>query len=437
MKQIEVFICACLLTITLFGCTEKPSQTIPENQEEIPQTTEVISMRNDGPIQVQIYDRYDLGAYMQPVWDGRVVHNETVMFIGQGDRVSLLYPADEILSVRSYDLKTEYEQGKDYEYIDGKLVLLADTRIPVISTEDYYADREDGWSLQTRHDGIISDTYWGEGTTMTQWQVAVTYTHSQFWQGHTVESYADRYQKLISKLEDGQDVTFVFYGDSITHGANSSALMGIEPYAPTWPIMFTQYVAQRYGYTVEYIDLPLENTPVVPNEPTIYGTKGTITFINSAVGGWTTESGSGNMESYVNQFVRTYGCDLFVVAYGMNNAPAPAEAIALLHENMIEKVYAIDKDATAVMVSTMVPNPDAVGQWYGNQDTFEAEMIKSADACTDEGIPCAVAPMTSMSLSVLQTKRFCDYTGNNINHPNDFMARIYAQTLYQTVFGYE
>lgn len=32
-------------------------------------------------------------------------------------------------------------------------------------------------------------------------------------------------------------------------------------------------------------------------------------------------------------------------------------------------------------------------------------------------------------------KRFQDCTANNINHPNDFMMRIYAQTVLYTLFG--
>ena len=55
---------------------------------------------------------------------------------------------------------------------------------------------------------------------MTKWQVAVTYKHSQFWDGYSLECFADRYQALVQKLQNGEDVAFVFYGDSITYGAN-------------------------------------------------------------------------------------------------------------------------------------------------------------------------------------------------------------------------
>ena len=45
--------------------------------------------------------------------------------------------------------------------------------------------------------------------------------------------------------------------------------------------------------------------------------------------------------------------------------------------------------------------------------------------------------MTSMTLSVLERVDFRDISGNNINHPNDFLARIYACTLFRTLVGYD
>ena len=45
--------------------------------------------------------------------------------------------------------------------------------------------------------------------------------------------------------------------------------------------------------------------------------------------------------------------------------------------------------------------------------------------------------MTAVSLDVLKHKEFKDYTGNNINHPNDFFSRVYAQVLLQALIGYE
>jgi len=46
-----------------------------------------------------------------------------------------------------------------------------------------------------------------------------------------------------------------------------------------------------------------------------------------------------------------------------------------------------------------------------------------------------VIPVTSMHKAILEKKRYYDMTGNNVNHPNDFMARIYAQTVNKVILG--
>ena len=47
-----------------------------------------------------------------------------------------------------------------------------------------------------------------------------------------------------------------------------------------------------------------------------------------------------------------------------------------------------------------------------------------------------VARVLDMVRSLYATgKRFQDCTGNNVNHPNDFMSRVYAQTVVYSLFG--
>ena len=43
----------------------------------------------------------------------------------------------------------------------------------------------------------------------------------------------------------------------------------------------------------------------------------------------------------------------------------------------------------------------------------------------------AFADVRKVHKFMLQHKRFIDMTGNNVNHPNDFLIRIYAQTVLQ------
>ena len=393
--------------------------------------------KNEGKIEIGVHDMYDLETYMRPLWNDRVVHNETVMFVGMEDEAPLLYKADEILSVRSYDLQTEYIKGQDYDYVDGKLLLLPGSTIPCISKEEYYSNDEK-YSMLITEGNVGTDkkyTYWGEKDTMTKWQVAVTYTHSEFWEGFTPHCYQDRYQDLIRKLEKGENVTFVFYGDSITYGANASYIMGIEPKAPSWSQMFTQYVAKKYGYTVTYLTEGKCVAPV-PQEDTVYGENGVITYINPSVGGWRAEDGYVNVDEHVNNLVDKYGCDLLTVAFGMNDANLPARNERALVKSVVDKISEHAPNTAIALVATMVPNPVSTNGWYGNQYTFEAEFLSLADEYFEAGRECATVCMTSMSQAVLSHKRFRDVTGNNINHPNDFMGRFYVQMMLETVLGY-
>ncbi len=427
--------------------TEENSDDETEGKTE-EMTADVL---NDGLASVGEYDKYDMDTYMSPIWDGRVVHNETVMFVGMEDKAPLLYTPDKIISVRSYDLAIEYEEGIDYKLEDGKLVLLEGTRIPVCPLETYYSVHNNMPYLSTMYNGQMTQTMYGEGTTMTRWQVAVTYKHSDTWDGIKLDSYADRYADLINKLEKGEDVTIFFYGDSITTGANASGQMGVGPYMPSWAVMVTQYIAKQYGYTVKYVDSYNDTTLTDkkpsgggPREDSVYGNNGIITYINTAVGGWSTQQGNTHFEAYVKDYIDQYGCDLFVLAFGMNNGSSTSREVAGYLKTIIDKVIACNRETDVLIVSPMLPNPEAVRNpadtffCNGNQSTFEPEMLILSETLNNKlGVNCAVAPLTSVTKYIHSQKRFRDTTGNNVNHPSDFVVRAYAQTIYQTLFGYD
>ena len=45
----------------------------------------------------------------------------------------------------------------------------------------------------------------------------------------------------------------------------------------------------------------------------------------------------------------------------------------------------------------------------------------------------ALADVRSIHKRLLEKKRFIDMTGNNVNHPNDFLIRVYAQYLLKNL----
>ncbi len=390
-----------------------------------------------------------LDAAMQPIFHGNTVTNETVMFLDSGEIKSLLYPIESLLSLTSYDGTVVYQEGKDYSVTeDGKLQILEASAIPCITSSAYYG--VDGATLMTDDDGDgnFVNTYWGEGRKMTDYQVCVNYTHADAWEGFQVSDQSSVYRDLLEKLKNGEDVTVIFYGDSITVGANASWYKDYAPYQKTYPLLFTHALADLFGYTVKHIDVKSDPTLFanatklgkVP-EDYVAGERGVITYINTSVGEWGSSDGVKNAQSYLYDQITAYGCDLVVLGFGMNDRfdwrnDSPKNTQANI-KMIADGIFAKTNQASVVILSTMMPNPTAQAVWNKNQPCQEELLSDLAEEYRNEGRSCAVSPMTSVSLSILQKKDFRDCSGNNINHPNDFFVRIYAQTLIETLIGYQ
>lgn len=383
----------------------------------------------------------DLNTLMQPIFGGTSSVNETVMFLDKGDVKTLLYPIDTIVSVTSYDGKKVYEEGKDYVIEDGKLKVTENSSIPCITRARYY--NSPGSLLQTKYEGKDVPTHWGEGQLMTNWQVNVNYTHTAEWTGYTQSADLEIYQNFVKKLQAGEDVTVFFYGDSITYGANASWLNGYAPFQDSYPILFVKALADLFDYTVHFeaANLTAPNngmgTSKVPTEDYVAGDRGTITCVNTAIGGWTSQDGVTYCDTFIKDKINAHGCDLFIIGFGMNDAAGAPRRTAQNIEKVVDAVLELKPEANIVLVSTMVPNPNATNGWYGNQVKQEPELLKLAEKYREKGTACGVSCVTSVSQAILEHKDFHDYSGNNINHPNDYFVRVYAQTLLQAVIGYE
>ena len=419
--------------------TEAPTEPEPETEaptEEV--TTEEVTteeVTTEAPLKDQLglnIKDEDMIEAMQNIFGGTTAVKETVMFLDKGDVKSLLYPIKSIVSVTSYDGKKVYEEGKDYVVEDGKLKITADSSIKVITSDKYY-----------NHAGSIiqmngKPMFWGESQ-VKQWQVSVTYEHDAAWEGYVQESQLEIYQNFVKKLIAGEDVTVFFYGDSITWGACSTYAEGVQPKQGAYAMLFTEALADLFGYKVKYVNTGLQaSMPCHPVPTAEYGTgdRGTITYVNTAIGGWNSNDGVTNFDKFVKQQVEKHGCDLFVIGYGMNDGGFAATTTKTNIKKMIDGMYEIKPEVSVMIVSTMTPHSgsnwdfDAIKQQERQLESLAKQLRKDDKAV-------AVACVHSVSVAIQEHKTFNDYSGNNINHPNDWFYRVYAQTLLQTLIGYE
>ena len=84
------------------------------------------------------------------------------------------------------------------------------------------------------------------------------------------------------------------------------------------------------------------------------------------------------------------------------------------------------RQAEILLVATLVPNPilDSPKAKFYNEQMHQG---KELEKFVGEGI--GMVDIHRVQLSLMERKRFVDMTGNNVNHPNDFMVRVYAQVV--------
>ena len=417
--------------------TEAPTEPETEAPTEEVTTEEVTTeeVTTEAPIKDQIglnVKDEDMVEAMQNIFGGTTSVKETVMFLDKGEVKSLLYPIKSIVSVTSYDGKKVYEEGKDYVVEDGKLKITADSSIKVITSDKYY-----------NHAGSIiqmngKPMFWGESQ-VKQWQVSVTYEHDAAWEGYVQENQLEIYQNFVKKLIAGEDVTVFFYGDSITWGACSTYAEGVQPKQGAYAMLFTEALADLFGYKVKYINTGLQaSMPCHPVPAAEYGTgdRGTITYVNTAIGGWNSNDGVTNFDKFVKQQVEKHGCDLFVIGYGMNDGGMAVTQTKANIKKMIDAMYEIKPEVSVMIVSTMTPHTGS--NWdHASIQQQERQLESLAKQLRKDDKAVAVACVHSVSVAIQEHKTFNDYSGNNINHPNDWFYRVYAQTLLQTLIGYE
>lgn len=354
---------------------------------------------------VEDCNEYVLDKYMQPYWNGDVVYNESVMPLkneeGEMEPITLMYDIGAIVSVKNSRLNTVYEEGTDYILEDGKLKILDSGSIPTIEYDYMYPTVQFATMNpdNVQHHRTKGYMYFAEGSTFHYMQLAVTYVPKGSWEGPIPMSKADQLPKTMEKLQNGEELKLVVYGDSISVGANSSKFVNSAPYCENYFEMLVHTLENKYNSK--------------------------ITLINSSKGSITSSWGVENAQ----ELVADNKPDLVIIAFGMNDGSNGTNTIAF--QNNINKIMEIvrgdNPDCEFVLVAPMLQNVD----WP--TAAMQNLYIESLNELETTG--CAVADITSVHEYLLTRKRYMDMTGNHVNHPNDFLVRLYAQiinTMFQT-----
>lgn len=374
-----------------------------------------------------VLDRYDEQTYCLPFWEGDSVYHDGVLFYRGRRRARMLYPIDEIISVRSFDLKTEYEQGKDYEVIDGELVLTDDTTIPVWDIEPFV-------ETPTRHVFPVKDSplFLTEtcGVKMRQMTVCVSYKHSKTfpdgYSGNGVESLRGSLPEIFKKLDNGGTLNIMLYGDSTytswgcsggysedrffdatDTGSFYACGVSVPPYSPPWFDMFHSVLQKMYP-------------------------KATINIDNISMGGkdskWAAEHISARLKLSKNR------PDIVFIGYGVNDSCGGMSAEDYKKNttdivNILRNDENGNSDVACVLVSPHTCNNYA--ECYPEERFFAYEKMLEEIAGEQEN--AAVIKLMSLSYDMAKCKLPLDRLENNINHCMDMGGRMFAQAFIESM----
>ena len=395
--------------------------------------------------------KYDPDVYMNKIWEGTTVYHEPVMFAQSSDGINLttkklLYPVEDIVSIRSANLKTYYIKGVDYKIEDGKIVWLPGGQMPIYTgplTVPKNANASD-YPSEVTQNGTVA---WGETFPVDEnnglygiWDgyherhtVYVTYTHNTTWsegEGYNPavpENQSADMTAFYNKLaaNDNSGINVLVYGDSTATGASATGQnVNYDLFDANGNVTRSQGGGIKAPVFFEQATAQLAKG---------YVNSGSINYYNIALGGKNTAWGAENLQARVNMMNNHYGKtitpDIIYVKFCANDMGLTADEYKTNMQSIVDQFQELYHNASIVLVSGKINNvrstnfgtPEALAK----VDAFENAL---ADIASNE-TNCIVAKNTSVWKEIVKSKNCEDYLSNFVNHANDFWSMVTAQVI--------
>ena len=222
---------------------------------------------------------------------------------------------------------------------------------------------------------------------------------------------ADKLNFDPQKLHEHGPINIVFFGDSVTHGFFADNEID---YDAAYPSLLRKMILEINNYTP-------------------------INIINAGIGGTTATRSLDRMQSQVFN----HKPDLLIICFGLNDVNGSLEDYINSLKTIFEKCISLNVDAifmTPNMLNTYVAddtserylayaNKTAEIQNSGRMDKY---MCAATELANDMGITVCDCYKKWKELS-----KSTDTTmllANRINHPTRQMHKLFAQSLFETIF---
>lgn len=368
-------------------------------------------------------------AMSAPYWKGNIMYNELslpILYENGEVYAKLYYTPTKVFAVKDQKLEKTYEEGKDYvvDKENKKLVIPKGSSIPALYEKaDEGENPPEGFAYTTgMPNNIDLYTIWNLGTGN------FVYTESAYFYGKYLSvSYAYDVEDLDTsvfakydattltavrnKLKNGEEISLVTIGDSITEGCSSTGdNLHVAPNTPCYAKQIKTELERVYGAKVKLTNIGKGGSE----------SKWPLSGEGSAALGKAKEAAP----------------DLCIIAYGMNDSSSQVSPVAYDDNirSIIREIKNVSENCEFILVNSFPCNP-----LYERDATLFDGYLKKLNkiAAEDEGGHIIVADMQKVGKYYMQTKKYCEISSSNVNHPNDFLHRVYAMNIVSTICDYK
>lgn len=337
---------------------------------------------------------------LEPIWSSRVAWRESFALLQAKDDGPLLgrlaFSAAEIMTVKGANGEKVYQQGRDFRLAEDGLTLVFDkaAAAPFFKASDLFPPAGSPRSYAHRAGNPKQNVLYTSGRWFHDRQFEITYRRKPGeWPGHVPSLSEKSLPKTLARLRAGKPLTLSISGDSISAGADASALAKAPPNMPPYPDLVAAQLEASY--------------------------KAPVTLRNRAVGGWSITHGLTDLDKLL-----TDKPNLIVVAYGMNDVGRrDPKWFTEQTAKLIARVQAADKEIEIILIAPMLGN----AEWVHTPREVFPKYRDGLASLTGPGV--ALADLTAIWETLLKNKHDLDLIGNGLNHPCDFGHRVYAQTI--------
>lgn len=422
IKRIIIVFASLFLTFGCFACGSNGLKNLTKlkSAEEILASATAEEMSGE----------YDIKKATAPFYTTQIQYNEGFFLLENADGsvndVTLLFPIAKMLEIRSNDLKTVYKEGEDYEIEDGKIRLTSGSAMKAMPRNGFFLpDNAEADYLYNSNAGADEGKKpTTDKTALYPYRYAATYIRTEIYDGYVPEGKGKKLKNYSAKVKKSEPVSMMYVGDSIGAGAGGS---GEFP-----------YIAEMLGKAVQ----ETKNCRVTVRNASVPGLSSSD-FANCVITGQYKliredfRQSAQNSGTMIERYAKD--TDIVIIALGANDCSGKVSsgAFATNIETIIEYFREENPKADIVLVSSMdISHKVKKSVNKGGADLNLYDIEKYADeliALEGKYERVACADVFRFQKSLLEKKQWEDLIADNLNHPCDYMQRMYVQAISATL----